>query len=100
MYSSILSVEIGENVVFILKMAPLCVAGHLLLLQWLMFLLFITFATNQIESLLVYDRQALLNLRHNVGELRAFKHSRQKTVPPLLAGIPTHLCRASAANAG
>ena len=68
----------------------------LLLLQWLMFLLFITLGTNQIESLLVYDRQALLDLRHNLGELCVFKHSGQKTVPPLLAGIPTHLCQASA----
>ena len=78
------------------KMAPLCVAGRLLLLQWLMFLLFITFGTNQVASLLVYDCQALLDLRNNLGELCAFKHSGQKTVPPLLAGIPTYLCRASA----
>nr|XP_010786909.1 PREDICTED: uncharacterized protein LOC104960527 [Notothenia coriiceps] len=50
----------------------------------------------EIESLLVYDRQYLLDLRHNVRFLDAFEHGGQKTVPPLLAGIPTHLCRALA----
>lgn len=78
------------------KMAPLCVAGCLLLLQWVLFLLFSTFGTTQIESLLVYDCLSLLDLRHNVRDLGAFKQSEHKTVPPLLVGVPTHLCWASA----
>ncbi|TKS90634.1 hypothetical protein D9C73_024767 [Collichthys lucidus] len=44
----------------------------------------------QIKSLLVYDRQFLLDLRHNVRTLDAFEHGGQKTVPP------THLFRALA----
>ena len=36
-----------------------------------------------IEPLLVYDRQSLLDLPHYVRDLGAFKHSEQKTVPPL-----------------
>ncbi|KAE8297852.1 Bis(5'-adenosyl)-triphosphatase [Larimichthys crocea] len=57
---------------------------------------FSTLVITQIKSLLVYDRQFLLDLRHNVSTLGAFEHGGQKTVPPLLAGIPTHLCRALA----
>ncbi|TKS65252.1 RNA-directed DNA polymerase from mobile element jockey [Collichthys lucidus] len=77
-------------------MAPVCVPGRLLLLQCLVFLVFSTLVITQIKSLLVYDRQFLLDIRHNVRTLDAFKHGEQKTVPPLLAGIPTHLCRALA----
>ena len=74
------------------KMAQVCVPGRLLLLKWLVFLEFITFGITQIRSLLLYDRQ--LDLRHNVRTLGVFEHGGQKTVPPLLAGIPTHLYRA------
>ncbi|KAE8278126.1 hypothetical protein D5F01_LYC23799 [Larimichthys crocea] len=77
-------------------MAPVCVPGRLLLLQYLVFLVFSTLVITQIKSLLVYDRQFLLDVRHNVRTLGAFEHGGQKTVPPLLAGIPTHLCRALA----
>ena len=78
------------------KMAPVCVAGRLLLLQCLVFLLFLTIGTKQIESLLVCDRQSILFLRQNVRDLGAFVHDGQNTLPPLLAGSPPHLFRASA----
>ena len=77
-------------------MAPVCVAGRLLLLQCLVFLLFLTIGTKQIESLLVCDRQSILFLRQNVRDLGAFVHDGQNTLPPLLAGSPPHLFRASA----
>ena len=86
------------------KMAPLCVAGRLLLLQWLMFPLFITLGTNQIESLLVYDRQALLGLWHTVGELCAFFLSMgAENCAPATSGDPDSpvpgLCSTSSAEA-
>lgn len=78
------------------KMAPVCVAGRLLLLQCLVFLLFLIIGTKQIESLLVYDRQSLLFLRQRIGNFTAFNHNGRNTLPPLLAGIPPHLYWASA----
>lgn len=42
-----------------------CVAGHLSL-SLLSMLLLLVFDTLQIKSLLVYDRQALLDFRHDV----------------------------------
>ncbi|XP_076597184.1 uncharacterized protein LOC143326976 [Chaetodon auriga] len=77
-------------------MAPVCTAGRLLLLPYLVFLLFLSIGTKQIESLLVYDRQSLLFLGQNVRDVDAFNHGGQNTVPPLLAAIPRHLYRASA----
>ncbi|KAL6478666.1 hypothetical protein MHYP_G00120990 [Metynnis hypsauchen] len=76
-------------------MAPVCVAGRLFLLVWLVLL---SFGTSHIKSLLVYDRQFLLDLRHNVSDLAVFNHGGQNTLPPLLSGIPTHLYRASAST--
>ena len=77
-------------------MAPVCAAGRLLLLQCVLFLLFLTIGTRQTESLLVYDRQSLLLIRQNVAHLGAFYQDGQNTCPPFLAGLPPHLCRASA----
>ncbi|XP_049924017.1 LOW QUALITY PROTEIN: uncharacterized protein LOC126404683 [Epinephelus moara] len=77
-------------------MAPVCMAGRLLLPLWLAFLLFVILGTVQIESLLVYDHQSILDLRHNVRDLSIFDHGGQKTLPPLLSEILTHLYRASA----
>ncbi|KAL6464601.1 hypothetical protein MHYP_G00269180 [Metynnis hypsauchen] len=77
------------------KMAPVCVAGRLFLLVWLVLL---SFGTSHIRSLLVYDRQFLLDLRHSVSDLAVFNHGGQNTLPPLLSGIPTHLYRASAST--
>lgn len=71
-------------------------AGRLLLLQCLVFLLFLTFSTKQIESLLVYDRQSLFFLRQRIGNFTAFNHDGRNTLPPLQVGIPPHLYWASA----
>ncbi|KAL6459500.1 hypothetical protein MHYP_G00329720 [Metynnis hypsauchen] len=76
-------------------MAPVCVAGRLFLLVWLVLL---SFGTSHIKSLLVYDRQFLLDLRHSVSDLAVFNHDGQNTLPPLLSGIPTHLYRAWAST--
>lgn len=78
-------------------MEPVCVSAWLSLLQCFVFLmLFLTFGTKPIDSLPVYDRLTLLNIRQNAGDLGAFDFSGQKTLPPLLAEIPVHLHRVPA----
>ncbi|XP_032879310.1 uncharacterized protein LOC116974699, partial [Amblyraja radiata] len=65
-------------------MAPVCVAARLSLCLCLVF-----FGTIQVKSLLVYDRQSLQDLRHNVGAfVGAFEYN---TLPPFLSGTSTHL---------
>ncbi len=55
-------------------MAPVCMAGRLLLLHFLAFLVFLSFGTKQIESLLVYDRQSLLTIRQTIRNFSALNH--------------------------
>ncbi len=57
------------------------------------FVLFVSLAVQNVESLLVYDRQTLLNFRHSAKDLVKFDYAGQKTLPPLLSGIPAYLCR-------
>lgn len=58
-------------------MAPVFMANRLLLSLYLVCLLFLSLDITQIRSLLVYDRQWLLNLQPNVKELGAFDHGRK-----------------------
>ena len=60
----------------------------------MVFLLSLTLGSVQVKSLLVYDRQLLLSLRPNVTDTGAYNQGGQKTVPPLLSDVPTHLYRA------
>lgn len=50
-------------------MASVCVAGRLWLSLLLVVVFLLSLDTLQVKSLLVYDRQALLDLQHNVGDL-------------------------------
>ena len=73
-------------------MAPVCVAVRLPLSVLVVFVLVLSLVTENVNSLLAYDRQALLDIRFASENLTHF--SRQKTfpLPPLLASIPAHLC--------
>ncbi len=75
------------------KMTPVCVACRLALQALCGFVLFVSLAVQNVESLLVYDRQTLLNFRHSAKDLVKFDYAGQKTLPPLLSGIPAYLCR-------
>lgn len=72
-------------------MAPVYVAGCLLLLVVWMFVVFLLTVLNTADSLLVYDRQTLLDLRLSAKDL--VKFGGHKTLLPLLSGIPAYLCR-------
>lgn len=77
-------------------MAPACTARRLLLPLLCVFLMFLSLFTSKIESLLVYDRQSLLDLQQNFRYLSAFYRGEKKILPPHLSEIPTHLLRVSA----
>lgn len=66
----------------------MCVAT--LLLPWLYFL-FSVMGALLAESLLVYDRQSLLDFQHNGGGSGAPVHGWEKTLSLLLAEIPADL---------
>ncbi|XP_013870705.1 uncharacterized protein LOC106522286 [Austrofundulus limnaeus] len=71
-------------------MAPVYVAGRLSLSILVISLLFLSFGTSEIKSLLVYDRQTLLDLRHPVNKVSTsatWKHN----IFPELSGYPAHL---------
>lgn len=58
---------------------------------------FVPVVTNHVDSLLVYDRQALLNIRHTTENLVKFNLHGQNAFPlPDLSGIPAHLRHAPA----
>lgn len=76
------------------KMAPVYVAGRLLLSLCTVLLSLLTLVMVQIKSPLVYDRQLLLDLRPSVWDISAPDYGGQKTLPQLLSDIPAHLCRA------
>ena len=77
-------------------MAPVCVAGRQLLRPLCVFLLFVILVAQTVNTLLVYDRQTLLDLRISAKNLINFDYYGQKTLPPFLLDIPTHLCRTPA----
>lgn len=75
-------------------MAPVCTACHLPLSVLCVFLLFLLFVTHQVDSLLVYDRQELLNIRLSAGNVVRFGVDGQNTCPPPFpSDLPAFLCR-------
>ena len=77
-------------------MAPVCQAGRQLLqlLQlFCVFLLFLTLVAHTVNTLLVYDRQTLLDLRVTAKNPVKFGYYRSKTDPHFLSDIPTYLRR-------
>lgn len=62
-------------------MAPVCVARRSILQSLCVFVLFVSLVVQNVDSLLVYERQTLLDLRLSVK----FDHGEQKTFPPLLS---------------
>lgn len=77
-------------------MAPMGVASRLSPATLLVFVLFLSLCIGEIRSLLVYDRQTLLDLQFSFKDIAALKHDEQKSFPPFLSGIPAYLYRASA----
>lgn len=68
-------------------MVPLCVASRLPLSA--LFVLFLSLVTKNANSVLVYDRQALFNIRFATEKLVKYDLGGQKTsLPPFLSGIP------------
>ncbi|XP_026176392.1 uncharacterized protein LOC113138288 [Mastacembelus armatus] len=72
-------------------MAPLCMAGRLSLLMSAM-LIFLVYYPQMITSVLVYDRQTLLNLRSAAREVLLSDGCGQNQLPPLFSGPPYYLC--------
>lgn len=74
----------------------MCVACRLSLPMLCVFVLFVSCLTVNVSSLLVYNRQTLLDLRLQVKDLVKLNQDGHQTLPPLLSGIPAHLCRTPA----
>lgn len=72
-------------------MAPVCVACRLLLLVPLVFVLFLSTVCKNVDSLLVYDRQTLLNIRSATNDLVNYDQSEQRTSLPFVSAIPFYL---------
>lgn len=73
-------------------MAPVCEAGRHLLRLLCVFLLLVTLVIHTVNTLLVYDRQTLLDLRISAKNLVNFDSYGQKTLPPFLSDFPSYLC--------
>ncbi|GAA6074940.1 uncharacterized protein LOC113038370, partial [Tachysurus ichikawai] len=73
-------------------MAPVCVAGRLFSLALIVFVLFLLATFNNVDSLLVYDRQTLLNIRANIENMLIYNSGGSKTSPHL-HDLPAYLCR-------
>ncbi|CAG5851108.1 unnamed protein product [Menidia menidia] len=72
------------------KMAPVWEAGHQLLRLLCVFLLFVTHVAHAANTLRVFDRQTLLDLRIYAKDLVNFNYYGQKS--PFLSDISTYLC--------
>ena len=72
-------------------MAPVYVAARLPLSVLFVIVVALSVFTKNVNSLLAYDRQALLDIRSTCGNLTDFPRHRASSLPPLLAGIPRHL---------
>ena len=75
------------------KMTPVCQVGRQLLQLLCVFLLLLTLVAHFVNTLLVYDRQTLLDLRITAKNLVKFDHYGRKTDPHFLSDIPTYLRR-------
>lgn len=69
----------------------MCVACRLSLRVLCVFVLFVSLFAQNVNSLIAYDRQTLLDL-----QLYAEDPTQRGTLPPLLVRIPAHLCLAPA----
>lgn len=78
-------------------MAPVCLASHLTLSSFVLFVLYLASVTKSVNSLLVYEYQELLDIKTTVDFLAEYGlGDRQTSRPPLLADVPAHLLRAGA----
>ena len=64
-----------------------------------MFLLLVTLVSHTVNTLLVYDRQTLLDLRISAKNLVHFDSYGQKTLPSFLSEFPSYICRTPASPA-
>ena len=74
--------------------ASVCVACRLSLPVLCVFMLFVLLLALDVDSLLVYDRQTLLDLRLSAEDVVKLDDSGRDTLPPLLARVMAHLCGA------
>ena len=74
------------------KMVPAWEAGCQLLWLLCVFLLLVTLVTHTVNTLLVYDRQMLLNLRTSAKKLVNCDSYGQKTLPHFLSDFLSYLC--------
>uniref|UniRef100_A0A3P9MP71 Reverse transcriptase domain-containing protein n=1 Tax=Oryzias latipes TaxID=8090 RepID=A0A3P9MP71_ORYLA len=76
-------------------MAPVCTACRLSAVFLFVYVLLLTTVIKNINSLLVYDRQTLLDLSFFPPKLVQFRHDGQETPHPLLSEVPVYLCHTS-----
>lgn len=57
-------------------------------------MLFLSLFAHNINAVLMYDHQALLDLQFSANNLVKLDYGGHKTLSPFLSGIPAHLCRA------
>lgn len=76
-------------------MAPVCKAFHLSLSTLCVFLLLLSLVLLNVNSLLVYDHQTLLDLNISAKDLAKSDYNEHKTLPPFLSQIPAYLRSAS-----
>lgn len=75
-------------------MAPVCLVCRLFLHALLVLLLAFATVSMNVNSLLVYDRQTLLDLPHSFENVVSIELEGHKTFcPPLFSGIPAYQCR-------
>ncbi|XP_049891926.1 uncharacterized protein LOC126384729 isoform X1 [Epinephelus moara] len=75
-------------------MAPACAAGRLSALLGLVFAVVFNIFCQDVSALLVYDRQALIDIKTSHEKLLMFDYGdRTSSPPPFLASIPAYLCR-------
>jgi len=65
------------------KMAPVCVACRLLLATLFVIVVFVSIVISNVSSLLVYDRQTLLDLRPSAKDLVKVDYDGHTTFQPL-----------------
>lgn len=75
-------------------MAPVCKACHLSLSTLCEFLLILSLVLVNVKSLLVYNRQMLLDLNISAKDPAQSDFNGHKTLPPFLSEIPAYLCHA------
>uniref|UniRef100_A0A1A8AHR4 Endonuclease/exonuclease/phosphatase domain-containing protein n=1 Tax=Nothobranchius furzeri TaxID=105023 RepID=A0A1A8AHR4_NOTFU len=77
------------------KMAPVCLACRFVL-ELFLILLFLSVFIFDANSLLIYERQQLLDLKISAKTISGSYKDGQKVLPPFLASVPPYLCRVPA----